>query len=213
MPARQLNCSISRRRFLGGMPDSTSKTTHQETQRSARCCVAFSTSAISTERWPKSQRFGGPARWLYDRFQAVWGGLPYPRHRGTIPVGQPAPIATLNFQPGDFVRVKSYEEILATLDTNNKNRGMRFDAELMPYCGGTYRVRARVERFIDEKTGYMKRMKTPAVILEGVILPGAATAITACFVRELSFLGGAKSGWSAFQTTHSGKRARGIATV
>ena len=44
---------------------------------------------------------------------------------------------------------------------------MSFDAELMPYCGGIYRVRGRVERFIDEKTGYMKRMKTPAVILEG----------------------------------------------
>ena len=120
----------------------------------------------------KSQRFGRPARWLYDRFQAAWGGLRYPRHRGTIPAGQPAPIATLNLQPGDFVRVKSYEEILATLDTNNKNRGMSFDAELVPYCGGIYRVRARVERFIDEQTGYMKRMKTPAVILEGVYCRG-----------------------------------------
>ena len=38
----------------------------------------------------------------------------------------------------------------------------------MPYCGRTYRVQDRVEKFIDEKTGYMKRMKTPAVILEGV---------------------------------------------
>jgi len=114
-----------------------------------------------------SRRFGEPARWLYDRFQALWGGLPYPRHRGSIPAGQPAPIATLNLQPADFVKVKSYEEILATLDTNNKNRGMSFDGEMMPYCGRTYRVRGRVEKFIDEKTGYMKQMKTPAVILEG----------------------------------------------
>lgn len=119
-----------------------------------------------------SRRLGGPARWLYDRFQALWGGLPYPRHHGTIPAGQPAPTATLNLQPGDFVRVKSYEEILATLDTNNKNRGMSFDGELTPYCGSVHRVRGRVEKFIDEKTGYMKRMKTPAVILEGAICRG-----------------------------------------
>jgi hypothetical protein len=38
----------------------------------------------------------------------------------------------------------------------------------MPYCGKTYRVRNRVEKFIDEKTGKMKTLKTPAVILDNV---------------------------------------------
>ena len=114
-----------------------------------------------------NRRFGEPARWLYDRFQALWGGLPFPRHRGSLPEGQPGPSATLNLQPGDFVKVKSYQEILATLNTNNKNRGMAFDGEMMPACGRTFRVRGQVEKFIDERTGYMKRMKTPAVILEG----------------------------------------------
>ena len=52
----------------------------------------------------KSPRFGGPARSVYDRFQALWGGLPYPRHRGTIPAGQPGPMATLNLQPGELVQ-------------------------------------------------------------------------------------------------------------
>jgi hypothetical protein len=119
-----------------------------------------------------SSRLGGPARYLYDRFQALWGGLPYPRHRGTIPSGQLAPMATLNLQPGELVRVKSYDTILATIDTHNKNRGMAFDGELMPYCGRVFRVRGRVENFIDEQTGYMKRMKTPAVILEGAVCQG-----------------------------------------
>ena len=113
-------------------------------------------------------RLGRPARWLYDRFQALWGGVPFPRRRGTIPAGQPTPTCTLNLQPGELVRVKSYKEILATVDTNDKNRGLAFDAELVPYCGGIYRVRARVNKFIDEKTGKMKTLKTPAVILEGV---------------------------------------------
>ena len=116
-----------------------------------------------------SRRFGGPARWIYDRFQSLWGGLPFPRHRGRLPAGQPAPVATLNLQAGELVRVKSYEEILKTIDNKtNKNRGMTFDGEMMPYCGRTFRVRGRVEKFIDEQTGKMKTMKTPAVILDDV---------------------------------------------
>jgi hypothetical protein len=117
----------------------------------------------------KSARFGGPARWLYDRFQALWGGLPYPRHGGVLPVGQPEPIANLDLQPGDLVRIKPYNEILQTLNTNNKNRGMHFDGEMVPYCGRILRVRGRVEKFIDEKTGHLMRMKTPAVILDGAV--------------------------------------------
>jgi hypothetical protein len=119
-----------------------------------------------------SLKLGAPARWLYDRFQALWGGLPYPRRRGTLPTKQLAPKATLDLQAGDFVRVKSYEEILATLNTDNKNRGMSFDGEMVPYCGSVLRVRGRVERFIDEKTGYLKQMKTPAIILDGAICKG-----------------------------------------
>jgi len=116
-----------------------------------------------------SKRFGGPARWIYDRFQSLWGGLPFPRHWGRLPAGQPAPVAALNLQAGELVRIKSYEEILKTIDNKtNRNRGMTFDGEMMPYCGGIYRVRGRVEKFIDEKTGKIKTMKTPAVILDDV---------------------------------------------
>ena len=113
-------------------------------------------------------RLGAPSRWLYDRLQALWGGVPFPRRRGRIPHGRLTPTATLNLQPGELVKVKSYEDILATLDDWNKNRGLYFDAELVPYCGGTYRVRSRVEKFLDEKTGRMTTIKTPAVILEDV---------------------------------------------
>ncbi len=112
-------------------------------------------------------RLGRPARWLYDQFQSLIGGVPFPRRKGTVPAGQLTPTATLNLQPGELVRVKSYKEILDTLD-GASNRGMSWDAELVPYCGGVYRVKSRVERFINEKTGKMATMKTPAVMLEGV---------------------------------------------
>jgi len=113
-------------------------------------------------------KWGRPSRWLYDRFQAVRGGIPFPRRKGSIPVGQLTPRRDLNLRAGDLVRVRSYEDILSTLDTRGYNRGMTFDAELVPFCGKIYRVKTRVENFIDEKTGELKRLKTPAVILEGV---------------------------------------------
>jgi hypothetical protein len=104
----------------------------------------------------------------YDCFQARRGGVPYPRKTGRGPSVQPAPANSLELRPGDLVRVKSYDAILATLDEANKNRGLYFDAEMVPYCGGTYRVRTRVERFLDEKTGAMIKLKRPSFMLEGV---------------------------------------------
>ncbi len=113
-------------------------------------------------------RLGRPARWIYDRIQSLWGGVPFPRRRGDLDTDKDAPIADLGLQPGDLVRVRPHKEILATIDKRTNNRGMGFDAEMVPYCGKVFRVRTRVEKFIDERTGYIKRMKTPAVILDGV---------------------------------------------
>jgi hypothetical protein len=112
---------------------------------------------------------GAPLRWLYERFQKLRGGLPYPQRRGTIPIGQQTPTARLGLQAGEWVRVKSYEDILATCGTDNRNRGMVWDGELMPYCGGTYRVLKRVSAIIDERTGKMLNMQNPCIILEGVV--------------------------------------------
>jgi hypothetical protein len=52
--------------------------------------------------------------------------------------------------------------------TDNRNRGMYWDAELVPYCGGTYRVNSRVNKLIDEKTSKMIEMKTACIILDDV---------------------------------------------
>ena len=84
-------------------------------------------------------------------------------------MGQPTPTVTLNLQPGELVRVKSHAEILRTLNIDGQNRGMKWDAELVPYCGGTYRVQKRVTRIIDEKTGRMQEMKSPCIILDSVV--------------------------------------------
>jgi len=110
---------------------------------------------------------GRPARWLYGICTKIVGARPMRRARGNIPLDQPTPRHDLDLVPGDLVRVKPFEEILNTINMRNSNRGLTFDAEMVMFCGNTYRVRARVQRFIDEATGRMKTLKTPAVILEG----------------------------------------------
>jgi len=109
---------------------------------------------------------------FYDWLQSMHHGTPFPIRRGTIPAGQETPVSKLDLQAGEWVRVKDLGEILATYDTNYKNRGMIFDKEMVPFCGGTYRVLRRINRLINEKTGRMQEMKTPAVILDSVFCQG-----------------------------------------
>lgn len=114
-------------------------------------------------------RLGEGMRAAYDKLHRLWRGSQFPRRWGAIPDGQPTPAVTLDLQPGELVRIKPYEEILKTLNSKNRNRGLFFDAEEVPYCGKTYRVLRRVTRIVNEKTGHMLEMKTPCVILDGVI--------------------------------------------
>jgi hypothetical protein len=119
-----------------------------------------------TQAW--RHKVGRPSRWIYDAVQAVIGGVVFPNKSGTLPLGTPAPIADLNLQPGELVRVKSHEKILATITQGGMNRGLLFDKEMVPFCGNVFRVKTRVSRFVDEKTGKMATLKTPAVMLDGV---------------------------------------------
>jgi hypothetical protein len=111
---------------------------------------------------------GTPMRWLYDKLAPLWTKTRFPRHAGPIPVGRPTPTGTRNLQPGDVVRVKSHEEILSTLNEESRNRGLRWDAEMVPYCGGTHRVLKRVTKIINERTGRMQEIKNPCMILDSV---------------------------------------------
>ena len=112
---------------------------------------------------------GRPMRWFYNLVRPLWGGYLWPRSTGTIGEGKPTPCGTLNLQPGELVRVKAQEEVLCTLDSGSRNRGLSWDAELVPYCGGTYRVRNRIAKFINERTGEMQEMKNPGIILDSVV--------------------------------------------
>jgi hypothetical protein len=112
---------------------------------------------------------GPTLRWLYNGFQVLRRGTPFPHVDGEIPAGQPTPAGRLDLQPGEWVRVKSFEAIRQTCDTGNLNRGMKFDSEMVPYCGGTYKVLKRVTRIVNEQTGKMREMKNPCIILDSVV--------------------------------------------
>jgi hypothetical protein len=103
---------------------------------------------------------------VFNEVQARRHGAPYPAIPGAL---ERTPLKKLDLQPGELVQVRSKEEIIATLDSENRNRGLVFDSEMLPYCGGIYRVLRRVQRIVDEKTGKMITMKYPCIVLEGVV--------------------------------------------
>lgn len=103
---------------------------------------------------------------FFNEVQERRGGSRYPFIEGSAEKG---PADLLDLQPGELVEVRSKEEILATLDKTQKNRGLWFDSEMLPYCGGIYRVLRRVHNIVDERTGEMVTMKNPCIVLEGVV--------------------------------------------
>jgi hypothetical protein len=103
---------------------------------------------------------------FFNEMQARRQGARYPFIEGTA---SKTPVELLNLQPGELVEVRTKQEIMATLDKDQKNRGLWFDSEMLPYCGGIYRVLRRVHRIVDEKTGKIVNMKNPCIVLEGVV--------------------------------------------
>jgi len=72
-------------------------------------------------------------------------------------------------RPGELVQIRSKPEIRATLAQNGKNRGLWFDREMVPYCGQTVRVKAKVERFVDEGTGRLVELSSDCYMLDEVV--------------------------------------------
>jgi hypothetical protein len=107
---------------------------------------------------------------LLPRWLRIHQGKRFPFLDGAL---RKTPTETLHLQPGELVRIKSKEEIVKTLDAGNRNRGMKFDAEMLQYCGRQARVLGRVERIIDEPTGRMLELKNSCIVLEDVICTGA----------------------------------------
>ncbi|GAB2938843.1 hypothetical protein ACFMQL_15985 [Nonomuraea fastidiosa] len=135
--------------------------------RSGNVGLGRTVQAIAIGLFNRLQRL---SRRVLPRWLLIKEGLPWGFLKGRLK-GR-TPTQTLGLRPGELVRVKSKEEILATLNEDLLNRGMGFEQEMARYCGKTARVQARVERCIDEKTGEMLTMKNPCIVLEGVVCAG-----------------------------------------
>lgn len=80
------------------------------------------------------------------------------------------PAESLGLQPGDWVEVKSLEEISKTLDGTGKNRGLQFAYDLAWCCGKKFQVRNRLDHLVVERTGKHLDVRN-TVLLEGVTCP------------------------------------------
>lgn len=113
------------------------------------------------------QVYVGLIKWLFIRIQKrLVNGSKVPFVKGRL---TKTPRELLGLQPGELVRVKSKEEIALTLDRDNRNRGLSFDAEMLRYCGKEFHVLRRVERIIDEQAGNLASMRGDCIILDDVV--------------------------------------------
>jgi hypothetical protein len=115
-------------------------------------------------------KYQGISKKLLPRKLWIKEGLRWGWVKGTV--SGRTPTGALDLQPGELVRVKSKEFIMSTLNEKRLNRGLGFEEEMARYCGTVTRVKARVDRCIDEPSGRMLKMKSPCIILEDNICAG-----------------------------------------
>lgn len=70
----------------------------------------------------------------------------------------------LGLQPGDWVKVKSQEQILATLDATGKLKGLAFGGDMTGTCGRTLQVHKRVHKIMDERNGHIREVKDTVML-------------------------------------------------
>lgn len=97
--------------------------------------------------------------WL--RLRVLVEGEHVHRLRGML---DKTPAESLNLQPGEWVEVKSREEIAATLDKHGRNRGLEFAPFMMNLFGRRFRVLCRVDRMILESSGKMGTLKNTVLL-------------------------------------------------
>lgn len=111
-------------------------------------------------------------RKLYKQVDSLIDKFSSPENK-TVVLPKPAEGTLVeHLKTGDIVRVKSKEEIEATLDHLKKLKGCTFmETEMTPYLGTEQRVYKYMERFVDERELKVKKSKG-LILLDGVICPG-----------------------------------------
>lgn len=106
-------------------------------------------------------------RWLKYAYH-VWSERGGPTE-AQISARNLAPAVPL--RAGDWVRVRSREEIVSTLDPFRELKGCAFLEDMYQYCGTRQRVLKVMQRFLDERDYKVKKVRG-VVLLEDVICQG-----------------------------------------
>jgi hypothetical protein len=101
-------------------------------------------------------------RWFHIRLHRAVAGDD--RLRG--PHTKETPVEVLDLKPGELVRVKPLDQIVATLNKKKRNRGMVVCHEMTLCCERVAEVRYRVNRVIEEISGKMRELNH-TVTLQG----------------------------------------------
>lgn len=138
---------------LSSIPDLESSPAKPETKnliRLFKACFAKSWNH-TVKPWLKS-RYRWQKKWASSK-----AGSQDPTQFGNSvsAAGSPA----LEFKAGEWVRVKSREEIISTLDKFDELKGCAFLEPMYEYCGTVQKVYVKVERFLDERSFKVRSAK------------------------------------------------------
>ena len=79
---------------------------------------------------------------------------------------------TLDLKPGEWVEVRSIDEISNTLDEKGKCKGLYFMPAMENFCGKKFKVFKKAETIKLETTGEVRKLRSPSIFLEGVYCDG-----------------------------------------
>lgn len=145
--------------------------------------------------WERVRRCAGLVRtghcgfWEVARGIMVWAYWRFDRRiRGAYPRGTltKTPSSCLALQPGEWVEVKRLEEIVETLDSKGRNRGLHFTPDMRERCGKRFCVKTRADRIIAEGSGKVRRLQD-TVLLEGATHVNTYYAFGGCPRREYQY--------------------------
>jgi hypothetical protein len=80
----------------------------------------------------------------------------------------------MQYHVGQWVEVRSMEEILSTLDRRGRLEGLPFMPQMFRYCGQRFRVYKRAHKTCDTVNDYKGRRMNRAVHLDGIRCDGQA---------------------------------------
>lgn len=80
--------------------------------------------------------------------------------------GPPVRHAPLGLQPGERVQVRAIADIHQTLDEKGQCAGLAYMPAMERFSGRTFAVRKRIDRFFDERTRTMLKVKNVVILNE-----------------------------------------------